>query len=332
MRIFLFVFLFTFGLSYFHTNAVFAVDESASDLVARGRLRLMEISDAINKKYKGQKEKFWDISSIAYHDFTGVPEVDVVVGLSGYQDKGGVYNDGKQVVEDAGAGFAYFHKEKDNWVLKQVELVRGSKYDGFEGADLMGLGKDQLVVYSSEGSEKIATIFMMPMNHVLKQVAEVKGKDFGPRVTQNGSHVLLVDFRRALVKNCDDCQVYYGEPYLWKDHHFISAPSDYLTAVEKCIEAGDDKAALQKSLAWFRDYLTNHPNDFGALANSYDLSNELGMDDQAALFKKKLLKLGTDSELNLSYCDSWLSDKNKAFQQQYLDTLQGRSKISDSGQ
>ena len=104
--------------------------------MARGRLHLSEITDAINRKYHGQKENYWDIASIAYHDFTGVPEVDVVVGLEGYHDKGGNYNNGKQVVEDAGAGFAYFHKEKDDWKLKQVELVEGEKYDGFEGADL----------------------------------------------------------------------------------------------------------------------------------------------------------------------------------------------------
>jgi hypothetical protein len=45
-----------------------------------GRLRLADLTDAINKKYPGQKENYWDIASIAYHDFTGVPEVDVVVG------------------------------------------------------------------------------------------------------------------------------------------------------------------------------------------------------------------------------------------------------------
>jgi hypothetical protein len=43
-----------------------------------------------------------------------------------------------------------------------VELVRGKKYDGFEGADLIGLGKDQLVVYSSTDNEKFATVFMVP--------------------------------------------------------------------------------------------------------------------------------------------------------------------------
>jgi len=288
---------------------LYAVDESAADLVARGRLRLADLTDAINKKYPGQKENYWDIANIAYHDFTGVPEVDVVVGVAGYHDKGNIYNDGKQVVEDAGAGFGYFHKEKDNWVLKQVELVRGKKYDGFEGADLIGLEKDQLVIYSSTDKEKIATVFMVPLNHVLKPIAEIVGKDFGPRVAQDGKKYLMVDFRRALVKDVDGAQIYYGHAYRWKDHKFTPEDNDFLEAVEKYSDAKLIDADKQKGLAWFEDYLTAHPKDFCALANCYDLSLALNLDDKAADYKKKLIQLGMKAELNTKYCDQWLSDK-----------------------
>lgn len=308
---------------------VYAVDESAADLVARGRLHLSDITDAINKKYRGQKENYWDIASIAYHDFTGVPQVDVVVGLEGYHDKGGVYNDGKQVVEDAGAGFAYFHKEKDEWKLKQVELVKGKKYDGFEGADLIGLAKDQLVVYSSTDNEKIATVFMVPLNHVLKQVAVMEGKDFGPRVAQDGNQYLMVDFRRALVNNCDDCQIFFGHAYRWKDHQFTPEENNFLDAVDQYSKADLDNDTLQKGLAWFENYLTSHPDDFCALANCYDLSLKLNLSEKTADYKTKLTKLGTDSQLNLKYCDQWLSDKNRAVQQQYLDDLTGKAKIHE---
>ncbi|HTA76930.1 MAG TPA: hypothetical protein VK791_07225 [bacterium] len=329
MRYKLAVVLSALTLSVFCSIPAYAVDESAADLVARGRLRLADITDAINKKYQGQKENYWDIANIAYHDFTGVPEVDVVVGLAGYHDKGSIYNDGKQVVEDAGAGFGYFHKEKDNWKLKQVELVRGKKYDGFEGADLIGLAKDQLVVYSSSDKEKIATVYMVPLNHVLKQIAVIVGKDFGPRVAQNGNKALMVDFRRALVKTCDGCQIYYGHAYRWQDHQFTPEDDDFLEAVEKYSDEKLSNADVQKGLTWFEDYLSNHPKDFCALANCYDLSVKLNLSDKAEDYKTKLTKLGMAADLNLKYCDQWLSDKNKAFQQQYLDVLEGKVKSSD---
>jgi hypothetical protein len=311
--------------------SAYAIDESAADLVARGRLHLSDITDGINRKYKGEREKFWDISSIAYHDFTGVPGVDVVVGLEGYQDKGAKYNDGKQVVEDAGAAFAYFHREKDEWKLKQVELLKGLKYDGFEGADLMGLGKDQLVVYSSSGNDKIATVFMVPMDHVLKQVALVDGKDFGPRVTQLDKQVVLVDFRRALVKDCDNCQIFYGAPFIWKDHHFEVQSNDFIDAAAKYSQPDLSAEEKQEGLAWFENFLSAHPKDFCALANCYDLSQALGLTDKIESYKKQLIHLGMDAELNLQYCDPWLADKNRTFQEQYLEELQGKATAHEHG-
>lgn len=314
------------------TQFAFAVDESAADLVARGRLHLSDITDGINRKYKGEREKFWDIASIAYHDFTGVPDVDVIVGLEGYQDKGGNYNDGKQVVEDAGAAFGYFHKEKDEWKMKQVELVKGKKYDGFEGADVIGLGKDQLIVYSSSGKEKIATVFMMPMDHVLKQVAVITGKDFGPRVSKVGNQTLLVDFRKALIKDCDDCQIFFGEACKWEDHHFSTEGNEFLEAVETYSANGLDNDTKQKGLSWFENYLSSHPKDFATLANCYELSRQLNLTDKSEDYKKRLLKLGTNAELDLKYADSWLSDRNRALQEQYLDELDGKSKAKNQSE
>jgi hypothetical protein len=305
----------------------YAVDESAADLVARGRLRLADITDMIKRQHPKEKEVFWDIASIAYHDFTGVPEVDVVVGLAGYQDNGEIYNNGKQVVEDAGAGFAYFHKEKDDWKLKQVELVRGKKYDGFEGADLMGLEKDQLVVYSSTGAEKVASVFMVQLNHLLKQVAVIVGKDFGPRVARDSNKFVMVDFRRALVKNSESFPIYYGHAYQWVNHQFVPEKDDYLVAVEKySLAQNADPKVFQEGLTWFETYLTGHPNDFCSLANCYDLSVQLGLMDKADAYKKQLVKLGPKAELNSQYCDQWLSDKNHAYQQDYLEDLTGKSK------
>jgi len=308
----------------------YAIDESAADLVARGRLHLADITEAINRKYPGQKENYWDIASIAYHDFTGVPEVDVVVGLEGYHDKGSVYNNGKQIVEDSGAGFAYFHRDKDDWKLKQVELVRGKKYDGFEGADLIGLGKDQLVVYSSEDRDKIATVFMVSMSHVLKKVVEIVGKDYGPRVAQDKNQFLMVNFSHALVKDCDACEIYEGRAYHWENHKFVPEDNDFLGAVEKYSDRGLDNSAKQAGLSWFENYLSAHPKDFCALANCYELCVSLGLADEAADYKAKLIKLDMDSDLNLKYCDQWLSDKNHAFQQQYLNELEGKKKNLDN--
>jgi hypothetical protein len=322
----LLVFLILSGLNI----PVYAIDESAADLVARGQLHLADITDAINRKYPGQKENYWDIASIAYHDFTGVPEVDVVVGLEGYRDKGGNYNNGKQVVEDSGAGFAYFHKEKEDWKLKQVELVRGNKYDGFEGADMIGLGKDQLVVYSSTDRDKMATVFMVTMSHVLKKAAEITGKDYGPRVAQDNGKFLIVNFSRALVKDCEACQIYAGQAYHWENHKFVPEANGFLDEVEKYSDPGLDTPEKQTGLAWFENYLSTHPKDFCTLANCYEISQSLGLTEEAVDFKAKLVKLDMNSDLNLKYCDQWLSDKNHAFQKQYLDALEGKTKNSDN--
>jgi len=324
--------LLAFSVLWTVSVPVFAVDESAADLVAHGRLRLASITDEINRKYSGERETYWDIASIAYHDFTGVPEVDVVVGLEGYRDKGEINTAGKQNVEDAGAGFGYFHKEKDDWKLKQVELVRGKKYEGFEGADLIGLGKDQLVIYSSDGDEKIATVFMETMTYDLRKVAEISGKDYGPRVAQDNGKALMVDFRRALVKDLGDSQIYNGQAYLWENHKFTGEDDGFLEAVEKYSAPGLSPADQQAGLAWFENYLSAHPKDFCALANCYDLSQNLNSTDKAAEYKKKLISLGMDADLNLKYCDQWMTGKNQAFQQQYLDQLEGQTKSGDGSE
>jgi hypothetical protein len=56
----------------------------------------------------------------------------------------------------------------------------------------------------------------------------------------------------------------------------------------------------------------------------------LGLTDEASDYKTKLIKLDMNSNLNLKYCDQWLSDKNHAFQQQYLNQLEGKTKNLDN--
>ena len=167
---------------------------------------------------------------------------------------------------------------------------------------------------------------MIPLNHVLKQIAVMEGKDFGPRIALSEKKYLMVDFRRALIKDCDNCQIYYGHAYRWKDHKFTPEDNDFLEAVSKYSDVKLNNADVQKGLTWFEDYLTAHPKDFCALANCYELSQRLNQTDKAADYKKKLTKLGMNAELNLKYCDQWLSDKNQAFQKLYLDTLEGKQR------
>ena len=297
-----------------------AVDATAANLVAEGRLSLSKMTDALNRKYPKDRKVFWNVSGIAYHDFTGVPQADVIVGLSGYLDKGMIYNDDKQLVEDAGAAFAYFHLENGDWKLLQVEEVEGKKYEGFEGADLTGSGKDQLVVYSSHGDKHRAAVFQIGRNGLFEKLTTITGYGLGPRVAQEDGKPLMVDYQRALVNHCDDCGIFYGRPYHWDGAKFVEDKDDFLDHVQSYDPFHSTNDETSNDLAFFEDFLATHPADFCAIANCFDLATRLGLDEKARQYRQKLSRLGPDS-LNDKYCDDWLTGKNQASQKMYVEQV-----------
>lgn len=310
------------------TSGARAVDETAANLVAFGMINLTEMTDTLNQKYPTTKKAFWNVSGIAYHDFTGGDKDDAMIGLSGYHDKGLVYNGEKQLVEDTGAGFAYYHKVKDAWKLVQVELVEGRHYVGFEGADLTGEGKDQLVVYSSEGTTQIANIYTLGGDGLFHAVSRIASSGMGPRVSMQEGKPLLVNYVSSMVNPCEDCTVYYGRPYLWDGKKFVAGKDEYLDRVagDQMLNASDDQCA--KDLAFFENYLAQHPDDFGAMANCYNLSQRLELQKEAALYKSKIETWG-DRDAACPYCDEWLRARNKVYQQQYIDRMEGKQKVSE---
>jgi hypothetical protein len=310
---------------FFPAAPSFAVDNTAANLVAEGRISLTKITDGLKQKYPKYKEVFWNVSGNAFHNFSGTDQTDVIVGLSGYRDKGVIYNNDKQLVEDAGAAFGYFHLEGDDWRLKQVEKVEGQKYEGFEGADLTGSGKDQLVLYTSTGVTQMATVYAIDNKGIFKKVTTIKGNGLGPRVEEEDGKPLVVDFQRALVNRCDDCDVYHGRPYLWNGKNFVEQPDDFLDHVQSYdpVHAPDAEAA--QYLQFFEGYQAAHPDNFSAAANCYDLSNRLGLKDKMEQYKKQLLKIGTETA-HCKYCDEWLMGKNKVFKEQYLEQVLGKKK------
>lgn len=300
-----------------------AVDDSAANLVAEGRISLSRMIDTLNRKYPKGREFFWNVSGIAYHDFSGAPQGDVIVGLSGYRDVGRKYNNDRQLVEDAGAGFAYFRSEKGEWKLSQVEVVEGKRYEGFEGADLLGSGKDQLVVYSGTGEREWATVYAVRKNGSFEKVATVAGQELGPRVAREPGKPRLVDYQRALVNRCDDCGIYYGRPYDWDGRAFVEQSDDFLDHVRAYDPFHSTEAETSLSLAYFESYLSGHPADFCALANCYDLSNRLGLAEKADAYRRRLARWAGGS-VDCKYCDEWTAEKNKANAQQYLEQVTGK--------
>jgi hypothetical protein len=305
----------------------FAVDETASDLVAFGAINLTQMTDTLNQKYPATRKAFWNVSGIAYHDFTGGKKTDVLIGLSGYQDKGLVYNGDKQLVEDTGSGFAYFHKIQDQWKLMQVELVEGKHYVGFEGANLMGGETDQLVVYSSNGVTQIANIYNLQSDGQFHSVTRIASTGMGPRVLTREGKQTMVNYERALINRCDDCAIYYGRPYQWDGTKFTEGKDEYLDQMASYdpVRATDAQAA--KMLAFFENYLKVHPDNFGATANSYDLSARLGLKKEAQDFKGQMEDWG-DKEPACPHCDEWLAGRNKVYQEQYMDQVEGKPKVS----
>jgi hypothetical protein len=280
----------------------FAVDEGASNLVAFGEINLTQMTDTLNQKYPATRKGFWNVSGIAYHDFTGGEKTDVLIGLSGYQDKGLVYNGEKQLVEDTGAGFAYYHKVKDSWKLSQVEVVEGKHYIGFEGADLTGEGKDQLVVYASTGVTQIANIYTLGEDGQFHPVTRIASAGMGPRVSNQEGKALMVDYERALINPCDDCGVFYGRPYQWDGKKFVAGKDEYLDQVEGYDPSHATDSQAAKALAFFENYSNAHPDDFSALANCYDLSQRLETQKEAALYRSKLKDM-RDRTSACPYCD-----------------------------
>ncbi len=298
----------------------YAVDDTAANLIPEGKISLSDLTDTLNRKYPKEKKNFWNVSGIAYHDFSGISGSDVIVGLSGYRDKGIVYNNNKQLVEDAGAGFGYFHLENGIWKLRQVELVEGKRYEGFEGADLTSSGKDQLVVYSAEGVTEIACVYTVQSNGNFKRIATIEGYGMGPRVSQESGKPLMVDFQRALINHCDDCQVYYGRPYRWDGSKFTEDKNDFLDRVQSYDPFHSTGAESSNDLKFFESYLASHPNDFCAIANCLDLSTRLNFSDKVEQYRNRLIQLGSDS-VECHYCDDWLMGKNRVYQKQYLEKI-----------
>jgi len=301
---------------------LWAVDDTAANLIPEGKISLSSIIDTLNKKYPKDKENFWNVSGIAYHDFTGGDQTDVIVGLAGFRDRGMTYNSGKQLVEDAGAGFAYFHMVNDQWKLVQVEVVEGKKYIGFEGADLTGAGKDQLVVYSSTGEKQMATVYAIQGKGAFGKVATITGYGMGPRVVQQNGKSLVVDYQRALVNRCDDCGIYYGRAYDWDGKDFTEQKNEFLDQVQAYDPFKANEAEAVQALAFFEGYLKDHPKDFCALANCYDLSNRLNLKDKMETYRKALT--GSETVLDYKYYDEWQFNKNKATQKGYLQQLTGK--------
>ncbi len=304
--------------------SVFAVDETASILIAYGQIRLGEINARIDQEYPRKKGVFWNISGDAYHDFTRAPRSDVIIGLAGYIDTGVVYNNGRQMVKDAGSGFAYFHKVKDDWKLIQVEMAEGKKYKGFEGADLFNQGVDQLVVYSSSATTQFADIYQFHNNGHFEKKASIKGFAMGPRVFVSSGRPILVDYQRATINQ--DFPIYYGRPFKWNGSGFVRAKDGYLDRVQFYDPLHSTDAESSKELAFFEDFLSRHPTDFCALANCYDLCRRLGILAKTEQYRKELAVTKEDPAV-FEYCGRWLTGRNQSSRKQYLEWISGKGKF-----
>ncbi len=304
---------------------VFAVDDTACGLIAMGQIGLSGINQRIMKEHPDKKGVYWNIVGTAYHDFSKVPKSDVIIGLSGYRDVGVIYNGGRQMVEDAGAGFAYFHKAKDDWKLIQVELTDGKKYKGFEGADLISQGIDQLVIYSSAGATQIADVYVFNAEGKFTNVAALRGFGEGPLVTREHGQALMVDFQRAMVKTGDEFQIYYGRPYRWTGSEFLEDKDEFLNLIQAYDPLHPLNDHSLKDLIFCENYLTYHPKDFCVLADCYDLSRRLGLKDKVDKYRGQLLDM-KDQPVDCHFCDDWLAGKNKAAQQLYLELLSSKRK------
>jgi hypothetical protein len=310
--------LFLLGWVLLTILPAYAVDETASMLIAMGEVRLGDINERIVKEYPDKRAIYWNIVGSAYHDFSKTPRTDVIIGVAGYLDVGVVYNSERQMVEDAGSGFAYFHKGPDGWNLVQVGLAGGKKYLGYQGADLTGQGADQLVVYSSSGTTQIADIYRFDSDGKFKKMATVHGFGEGLSIADDSGKLLLVANQKAMIKNGDEFQIYYGRPYQWNGKEFSLNPDPFLDMVQSYDPVHSLDEESPKDLEFLEGYLASHPDDFCALADCFDLSRRMGLKDKTTQYRKELMKM-KDKPISRHYADKWLDGKNQVAKQIYLD-------------
>ncbi len=307
---------------------LFAVDETASELIAFGQIRLEEINDVMREKYPGKKGVFWNIEGDAYHAFSKTPGTDVIIGLAGYQDVGLLYNAGRQLVKDAGAGFAYFHLDGGDWKLEQVVLVEGDKYEGFEGADLIGNGRDQLVVYSAEGVTQIANVYLfsgLPGHGRFEKAPAVRGSGFCPIVLRATGKAFIGIYQRALIKTGEEFQIYYVRRYGWDGKAFQADANGFLDRVACYDPVHPTRAESPQDLDFFDSYHRDHPGDFCALADCYSLSRRLGLKEKMGKYRDLLTRMGHEP-VACDDCDDWIKGKNQTAQQMFMEWINSGGK------
>jgi hypothetical protein len=175
---------------------------------------------------------------------------------------------------------------------------------------------------------QIANVYTLGKEGLFHPVSRIASNGMGPRVSMQEGKPLLVNYVSAMVNPCEDCTVYYGRPYQWDGKKFVEGKDEYLDEVASYQgeHTSDDQAA--KDLAFFENYLAKHPDDFGAMANCYNLSQRLELQKEAAQYKSKLENWG-DRASACPYCDEWIQSRNKVYQQQYIDRMEGKPKVSE---
>ena len=310
-------------LMLFPAERAVAVDETASMIIAMGQIRLGDIDDRIAKQYADKKGVYWNIVGSAYHDFSAEPRTDVIIGIAGYKDVGVIYNSERQMVEDAGSGFAYFHKSPKGWKLIQVDLATGKKYEGYQGADLTAQGGDQLVVYSASVTTKYADIYHFDGKGYFHKAATVHGFGEGLSVVEDAGKPLLVAYQRAMIKNGDEFQIYYGRPFRWNGREFQLDRDDFLDRVQSYDPVHSLRDESEKDLEFFENCLSGHPDNFCALADCYDLSRRLELNDKAAQYRARLIRNGKMTSAGPN-TDPWIGGKNQVAWELSLEWVAAR--------
>lgn len=174
------------------------------------------------------------------------------------------------------------------------------------------------MVYSSAGITQIADIYVFDITGIFKNLASLQGIGEGPEVSNERGGTLMVDYQRAMIKNGDVFQIYYGRPYRWNGQEFLRDKDGFLDLVQTYDPVHSLHAGSVKDLKFFENYATSHPDDFCALADCFDFSRRLGRKDKAALYRSKLLGLKVHP-LTDAYGDEWTEGKNQVAQQLYLE-------------
>ncbi len=257
------------------------------------------------KSDDGNQVDEYKVVSSGVFSYSG-PDSDLIVLINAYSKSGLLIFD----------GFCYYKLSDKKWKLVQVETL-GEGFQNMELFDLIDAGKKQLIFYSLVGANSTKVNVFKYDGSKFSSVFEASGYGGVSSVEERSGKPILISYRGAFVGAAGNSTEIFREVVCkWNGERFEEVKDDFV----KCLDLYDSQFSTDKkeeiekirlqSLKGFDDYLKKSPNDFDAIANCWEISNNLGKTDQATSYFERLKKI-KNLDLESSFCPRSIKISNR---------------------